>query len=447
MPVPERHNPYDLSLAAPVDSTDVYRSRPDYLWAFPRYVWGALIYPLGKFAIYAEHGKLLARYYSLFVNEAGTFGLFPYAALGGETGTGGGAQMFYVAADGSGRRFTGFYIYAGGTGQTGEGLYVHPNVLGSGLTWRLEGGLLRTRNEDATINGAIPDDPVRRFQIDRVDVRTALGWQQHSGRLAPYLRNFSIEGRLGFGRRDFRAWTGGSGPLVDAGSTPEARLLRGLGTEYSLVRFGGRVAYDDRDYRHPTRDISHPLNYKFPGRVVAYEDGLYYYYRDLGYPERGGLAALEAELVSGSKDARFYRVAAELQRYVTLFWRNRILAVRARVEKVRRVGNGFVPYPDLVALGGENEMRGYHRGFFRGQGALVFNVEYRYPIWDTWNAFLFWDEGQVFDHFKEVGLDRFRTSWGGGISLRTEVGLLGKVHAGHSAQEKVLIGLSLEQAF
>ena len=50
----------------------------------------------------------------------------------------------------------------------------------------------------------------------------------------------------------------------------------------------------------------------------------------------------------------------------------------------------------------------------------MFNVEYRYPIWDTWNAFLFWDEGQVFDHYKAI-------EGAGKITISTRV-VEGQVH-------------------
>ncbi|MCZ6632981.1 MAG: BamA/TamA family outer membrane protein, partial [bacterium] len=229
--------------------------------------------------------------------------------------------------------------------------------------------------------------------------------------------------------------------------TGEARQIRGLGQVFDLYRIQGRLVYDGRDYRSPVRELTHPLNYQLPGRNVRAFGDLYYFHRDLGYPERGGLVALEGEWVSGSNDIRYYRIAAEVQRFLTLFWQNRILAFRGRLEKMRRIGDGYVPYTELVQLGGATQYRGYRRGFFRGQGGMIFNVEYRYPIWDTWNVFLFWDEGQIFDHFDQLAWDRFQTAWGGGISFRTQVGLLGKFQAGHSAAEKLLVGFAITQEF
>jgi len=100
-----------------------------------------------------------------------------------------------------------------------------------------------------------------------------------------------------------------------------------------------------------------------------------------------------------------------------------------------------------VTLGGSQRLRGYERGAFRGEGALLLSAEYRYPIWDTWHAYLFWDEGQIFNKYDEVEVGRFRSSFGGGVNLRTEEAFLIGFRIGHSKERKALVGFSLEQEF
>ncbi|MCZ6635871.1 MAG: hypothetical protein O7G87_20935, partial [bacterium] len=259
------HNPYDLTQIGMVDSTDVYVTRKNHLLKLPSYLWMGLVYPLGEFAIYAEHAKLWNQYYKLFTNKDGTFGLFPQFQLGGETGTGGGARIFHTNLAGKGKVFTGFYVYSGGTGQTGEALYVDPNLLGSGLIWQLEGGYLRTRNRSANINAAVRKNPSRLFEIEQTDVLSRITWHLHRGPQAPYLKNWIVEGEIGFGRRDFQINQGTGAPLFDPGSTGEARQIRGLGQVFDLYRIQGRLVYDGRDYRSPVRELTHPLNYQLPG--------------------------------------------------------------------------------------------------------------------------------------------------------------------------------------
>lgn len=436
------HDPYDLSGAVVADSSDVYESPPgNPILQFPRTVFSALVYPFGRFTVYAEHVELVAKYRTFFTNEAGTFGLFPYVELGGQTGTGGGAQMFSTNLFGKRKILTGRYVYSGPRGQTGEGMYLDPDLFGSGLVFRLDGGFLNTQHDGAAVNTPVRDSPTRLFRIEQVDAAGSLAWRLRRGPMAPFRRQASVEVFGGYGRRDFRVFRGGSRPLTNRGATPQAALLKGLGEVYTLFRVGARVEYDDRDYKPPAESVRLPLNYHIPGRVLTYHEGLYHSFRDLGYPGNGGLIRAEVEVVNGTDAFRFYRTTVELQRFLTLFWKDRVLAVRARLEKVRGMGDGRVPHTELVPLGGGDSARGYRRGFFRGQGGLLFNVEYRWPIWHTWNAFAFWDESHVFDHYEDMTWEGFNTSVGGGISFRTELGLIGKLQVGHSAEENALVGL------
>lgn len=442
-----KHDPYDLTKMGEVDSTDVYVSKVNHLLRLPQYAWSALVHPLGQFAIYAEHSKLWVRYFDLFTNADGTIGLFPVAQLGGETGNGGGGRFFHTNLFGKRKIITGQYVYSGSKGQFGDGLYIHPRFLGTGLIWKIDGGYLKTRNPEANINGALDDDPLRLFELEQIDIKTSLEWNLRQGRRAGFVPQVNFVGWVGYGKRDFQPIRGGFRLLTNLGSSPQAQLIKGLGSEYSFYRFGGKLALDNRDYKPPTKTLSHPLNYQLPGRIVQQFGDQYYFYRDVGYPERGGLVSVEAELVTGADDVKFHRVGAEVAQYMTLFWKDRILAIHGRLDKVTAFGNGFVPYTELIQMGGNETMRGYERGFFRGQGSIQFNVEYRYPIWDTWNAFLFWDEGQNFDHYAGLTWGDFHSSWGGGIAFRTPVGLLGKIKIGHSSVENTLIGFTVKQAF
>ncbi len=441
------HDPYDLSAAAPVDSSDVYSSPGRSILSFPQVLWDVLVYPIGEFTIYAEHGKLLQQYYSWFTNADGTIGVFPSVALGGETGTGGGLRAFHTNLWNKEKILTGQYIYSGGRGQTGLAAYIDPDLFGSGLHGIIDVDFLRTRHDDSSINAAIEEDDTRVFRLDSIDLTSSLRWRRNRGPMFPYKPNTQAELWVGYSRRDFRAFRGGTGLLTDQGSTPEARRLRGIGSNYTLYRVGGRLTHDDRDYKRPRDSVILPLNYKLPGRIAIEHEGLYYFWRDLGYPESGGTIQGELELNHGSDDFRFVRMGAELQRFFTLFWQNRILAVRARLDKVSSLGNHFVPYTELRRLGGGNSARGYQRGFFTGEGAVIINVEYRWPIWDTWNAYLFWDEGQVFDRFGDISRAGFTTSVGGGIAIRTEIGLIAKVQVGHSADSAARVSFVVGGGF
>ncbi|NKB70804.1 MAG: BamA/TamA family outer membrane protein [Candidatus Latescibacteria bacterium] len=435
------------SAAAAADTTDVYATRHNHLLSLPRLLWTGLVYPLGALTIYAEHEEVPRRTMEFFTNEAGTFGIFPQVQLGGETGTGGGIRTFHSDLFGRGKLFEAAYVYAGEGLQTGGALYRDPNIAGGAFYWDAAASWLQTDNRNATVNGHLRLDKRpggERFAIERADVESVLGWRRHSGDLEEYRDNIYLESRLGWHRRE----------LSRATEPPSGLALvpAGLGETLKFYSVGLRLAYDDRDYKKPVRELSHPLNYVLPGRILQQSGDLYYSFRDITYPERGGLAEIQADFATGSDDVRFWNLKAQVQRFFPLFYSNRILALRALVEKAHRIEGDItdgdvIPYSDLHTLGGSQRLRGFKRGSLRGEGILLLVAEYRYPIWDTWNAYLFWEEGQVFNKFDQVETGRFRTSYGGGISLRTERAFLIGLRVSHSAAEDALVGFSLEQEF
>ena len=120
---------------AATDTNDVYATRHNHVLAFPKYVWNALIYPLGQFTIWVEHEEVPERVVDLFTNEAETFGLFPYAALGGETGTGAGFTTFHTDLFGRGKEMSASLV-ANADNQSWQAMFNDPGIGGGG--WVLE---------------------------------------------------------------------------------------------------------------------------------------------------------------------------------------------------------------------------------------------------------------------------------------------------------------------
>jgi hypothetical protein len=321
----------------------------------------------------------------------------------------------------------------------------------------LYGEYLDTDLSDATVNGVIegrPDlerlveisDAGALFEQLRADARLAVGWNSHAGPLQDYRAGLTAELRGGWALRDLASQS----PLLDLSgetSTATASSAPGLGQSLTYGWAGVRLAWDDRDAAAPKQRLTHSLRYQFPGRILLQQGGLYHSFRNISYPEGGGLAEVSFDLARGSDDVSFGRLGAELQRYQTLFWKERVLAARVRLDKVFPSDDGFAPYDDLPTLGGGNRLRGYKRGTYRGEGALLLALEYRWPVWDTWNAALFWEEGQVFDDFGDLETDAFGSSVGAGLTMRTDTAFLLGLRLAHSARADLLLGFSLEQEF
>ncbi len=425
--------------SAETDTGEVYETRHSHVLAFPKYVWNALTYPVGQLTIRAEHK-------GLFANRSGrepkTFGLLPYGVLGGEmggnlggeTGIAGGFTMFHSNLFGRGNGFSARLI-ANRSNFSGHVRFEDPGIGGGPWYWNASVEALDTRNKGATINGRLRGSGSR-LDYKQRDSRITLGRHSNYGETEGYEPDTIVELRLSHGFRQFD----------DIDRLPSD--IVGANEAINLFSVGGRVAFDDRDFKPPTASISHPLNYQLPGRVLLFAEGLYYSFRDTAFPEHGGLARIEADYVAGSGNVRYLHYAAGLQRFFTLFFKNRILALRARLDKTHALGDdSIIPYSDLATLGGTHRLRGYRRGSFRGEGTLLFSAEYRYPIRDTWNAFLFWDEGQVFDQYGDLGLNQFEYSFGAGISVRTERAFLFGLRIARSKEEEASAGFSLEKEF
>ena len=110
----------------------------------------------------------------------------------------------------------------------------------------------------------------------------------------------------------------------------------------------------------------------------------------------------------------------------------RRLAFRSRVEKLFPTSEADVPFYQLSTLGNARTLRGLEQNRLRGEGSLLFTLEYHYPIWTTWDALLFVDTGQTFDAFDDVHARDF--VWAGGLGLR--------VYAGSGVSLRLDVGFS-----
>lgn len=137
-------------------------------------------------------------------------------------------------------------------------------------------------------------------------------------------------------------------------------------------------------------------------------------------PTAGGqlFAGFERILGVGRSEGRdFDRINIEFQQFLNV-WRERVLALRSSFSRIDELDldNDGTPYHLASKLGGIDYLRGYSTSRFLDNDALHLTLEYRYPIYDHLDAFLFVDEGRVFsDVTKEVVLKHWRNSFGFGV--------------------------------
>lgn len=110
-----------------------------------------------------------------------------------------------------------------------------------------------------------------------------------------------------------------------------------------------------------------------------------------------------------SQKEDFSQYTVDLRQYLNI-WRKRVLAVRAYLQRIDANEANIRATPIYLssALGGKDALRGYSRGRFIDNDLAMISVEYRYPIFETFDAFLFLDEGRVYEKMTD---EEFFAGW------------------------------------
>ncbi len=98
----------------------------------------------------------------------------------------------------------------------------------------------------------------------------------------------------------------------------------------------------------------------------------------------------------------------------------RTLVLRARNETAFTSGTNQVPFYLQPTIGGADDLRGYDRYRFYGNGSSVVNVEYRWPLAQVIDLALFVDGGNVYDRPGLIGIRHTRGNAGIGARFKNK---------------------------
>lgn len=110
-------------------------------------------------------------------------------------------------------------------------------------------------------------------------------------------------------------------------------------------------------------------------------------------------------------DANYTNIVLDLRKYVHLK-RDRVLALQ--LFSFNNTGLE-VPIRSLAAFGGANRMRGYYEGRYRDLCQLLFQSEYRFPVYRRFGGVVFGGTGSVSSGWKDYALNDLRYSFGAGL--------------------------------
>ena len=78
---------------------------------------------------------------------------------------------------------------------------------------------------------------------------------------------------------------------------------------------------------------------------------------------------------------------------------------------------GEVPIRSLASIGGANSMRGYYDGRYRDKNKIVFQAEYRAPLFWRIGAVAFGDFGNIGAQLSDLNFQQLKYSYGAGIRV------------------------------
>ncbi len=133
-------------------------------------------------------------------------------------------------------------------------------------------------------------------------------------------------------------------------------------------------------------------------------------------PSTGRLDRASVEVSRG--DFKTVKVSLDLNQYFKT-WQRQVLAMGLHGA---RIWGERMPLTEILHLGGANTLRGYSEDFFRGEGRLFANCEYRFLVSRDSQFFLFLDGGTVYN--KDDGLDSLKLGYGAGMRLKSRTGLV-----------------------
>jgi len=347
---------------------------PKRLIEFPKYILEIPWYPFKHLLNFSERTDLFNRAIDLFYfNDERTFGWFPRFSSSNAEVKGVGLSLFHHDLFDRKQRANLSFTYGEGNQVLTEASYTIPVYRGNPYFFKASLRYLRD-DEGEVFARPDPNDPTGK-PIFGMDTSTS-DFKNY------FIRRF--DGRMTVGRQivptlnlstHIRGFTARTNPALGPFPPPPPGS-EGLDEEIDLLGGGVGLEWDRRD---------NPLR-----------------------PFKGSFIEAEAEaLVSpGSTDAgnRFGYVQYSLkgQHYIPVYRPHRTLVFLHTLRRVDPIGSRNVPFYELPVLDYNHLLRSYDLNRFQDRGAMTFNLEYRYPIWVTWDAFIFGDAGQVFEKYSSI---------------------------------------------
>jgi outer membrane protein assembly factor BamA len=156
-----------------------------------------------------------------------------------------------------------------------------------------------------------------------------------------------------------------------------------------------------------------------------------------GNPRQGGRYQFTYQRFDDLDDNlySFQRAEVDVRQFVSLLRNRRVLALRA-LASVSDADNGAqVPFYYQRALGGPDDLRGFHRLRFRDTHALLLQAEYRWEIFTAVDGALFYDAGKVASRLEDLNLRELESDYGIGFRFGTANSVFLRIEAAFGSRD------------
>lgn len=152
--------------------------------------------------------------------------------------------------------------------------------------------------------------------------------------------------------------------------------------------------------------------------------------------EKGGLRSFSFLNYYGMNTGgyNYNRYELDLRQYLRLWVPRQVLVLRANFVGNIPISGNDVPFWRLAVLDVNSPLRGFVTGRFRDRASILFNVEYRFPVWRIIDGVLFYDTGRVLHTPSDMTLAHIKYSVGGGLHIKVPQIAFFKFYAGYGGE-------------
>lgn len=347
----------------------------------PGYAFRVVTLPLGVALRFAEKKHLLEKTLDFLSNKKKTFWVYPIVEGGAGNGFGGGVGLRHTDLFHKGYLGAAAYRIHVDMSQQADMSFAKPKAVylfDRPLSFSIGSSFSRTFNNAFF---GIGTDSSRSNEVGF----DSAGFDSGVTLFYEFMDNFSLSPYLGFSATKVSNANGGSLPAT--GVMFPVTYDEGLGERLDYIAPGIKFIHDTRNR--------------------------------IDYPEHGGIQSLTYRYYGCINDGnfRFNNYELDVSQYFGLWKPRQVLVLHTKWKFEQTTNNGRIPFFLLSTLDANSPLRGFVQGRFRDRDFALFNVEYRFPIWDMVDGAVFLDAGRVFHAPNDFSFKRFKYSPGAEIKI------------------------------